>query len=284
MPSQVLWNRHTSTYLGLSGDCFSRAWPVATSHQQCHFPEAILSVQISSSSSTLCLATTAVSLKCGVLDFLDFPGLTVRKSYYVATMHIIYMLIGLFYSQALSQRYVPSSIYMEGGDITQPGSCPADLPAFPEFEFPHLAVPISITNPDKAYPNTLTPYVTAGDIEMVFNFDIPVSRKGQTCVIEFILPNQTQLSTSFFALGGDGEFTFSLSMLGAGAVSGNTTYNNKPLQADPHGFPRGLNIQPGHAWAIGSTIAIPGQFAIIMSSSTSSLTYFEDWNPCPIGL
>jgi hypothetical protein len=201
-------------------------------------------------------------------------------------MRIVYILVSLFFSNVLSQRYVAPRIYSDNdGDITQPGPCPANLPAFPDFEFPHLAIPISINNPDEPYSNTLTPYVTAGDIGMVFNFDIPLSRKGQTCVIEFFLPNQNQLSTSFFHLSGAyGDFLFSLSVLGGGAVAGNTTYNNQPLQANPHGFPRGIRMQPGHAWALGSTICIPGRIAITMSSSSSSLAWFQDWNPCPIGL
>jgi hypothetical protein len=212
--------------------------------------------------------------------------LNIGESTYLATMHSIYILLGFFLSSVLTQRYVPPKFDPDSdGDITQPGPCPALLPAFPDFEFPHLAIPVSQKKPDTAYPNTLTPYVTAGDIAMIFNFDIPPSRKGQLCVLEFFFPTQSQLSTSSFQFkGAYGEYIFSLSVLGGGAVDGNTTYNNQPLQANPHGFPRIIHINPGHAWALGSTICVPGRIAVTLSSSNSSLRWFQDWNQCPIGL
>ncbi|OAP61308.1 hypothetical protein AYL99_03509 [Fonsecaea erecta] len=199
-------------------------------------------------------------------------------------MCLLLLLFNVFFGAVIAQLYTPTA--SEGnGDITQPGRCPAYLPSFPGFEFPHLMIPISSTAPDTAFPNTDSPYITAADISMIFNFDIPASRKGQTCNMEFLLPNQTELSTSSFQLAGiNGSFVFSLSVLGGGAVAGNTTYSNQPLQANPHGLPRTLHIEPGHAYAIGSTICVPGKISITMSSPDSSLTWFQDWNQCAIGL
>jgi hypothetical protein len=221
----------------------------------------------------------------GLLAVLDFEALQLDRTSRVFAMHRVVALISLLASGIHGQRYLPPNIYSAGGDITQPGPCPGSLPPLPDFEFPHLAVPVSINKPDVAYPNTLTPFVTAGDVEMIFNFDIPASRKGQMCLFEFFLPEESDLSTSSFQIEGDyGEYVFSLSELGAAAIEGQTTYNKQPLQANPHGFPQTVHLQPGHAWMLGSTICVPGKIAVTMSSSNSSLTWFQDFNPCPIGL
>ncbi|EXJ80920.1 hypothetical protein A1O3_07208 [Capronia epimyces CBS 606.96] len=163
-------------------------------------------------------------------------------------------------------------------------SCPGNLPAAPDFEFPHLIIPISSSNPSTAYPNTLTPFVTAGDISEIFNFDIPPSRTGQTCCFQFFFPFLDQLNTSYFQLRGFGTYSFSTSPLGDGAVEGNTTFNNRPLPAYVHGFPKAISMQPGHAYTIGTTLCVPGRMSITMSSSDSNLAWFQDFNPCPIGL
>ncbi|KIX96776.1 uncharacterized protein Z520_07496 [Fonsecaea multimorphosa CBS 102226] len=200
-------------------------------------------------------------------------------------MYLLFLFLKVLLGNVGAQLYTPTG--SDGnGDITQPGPCPGYLPPFPGFEFPHLMIPISTKAPNTAFPNTDTPYITAGDIEMIFNFDIPVSRKGQTCNMEFLFPNQTELSStaSFQPAGVNGSFVFSLSVLGGGAVEGNTTYNNQPLQSNPHGLPKTLNMEPGHAYAIGSTICVPGRISITMSSTDSSLTWFQDWNQCAIGL
>jgi hypothetical protein len=200
-------------------------------------------------------------------------------------MYIFYALAILLWHSSLLQAYIPPGTEPNNsGDITQPGPCPANLVAG-AFDFPHLAIPISQKNPDETYSNTFTPYVTAGDMEMIFNFDIPLSRKGQHCVFEFFLPDQSQLTTSSFQLDGvPGEYFFSLSVLGGGAVEGNTTYHSQPLQANPFGLPKIIYVQPGRAWELGSTICVPGAIAMTMSSSNSSLVWFQDYNPCPIGL
>ncbi len=134
-------------------------------------------------------------------------------------MHLLLFLWTIFLNTAFAQLYMhPNS--QNDRDITQPGPCPGILPASPDFEFPHLIIPISASNPTTAYPNTLTPSITAGDFSAVFNFDLPKSRSGQMCTMKFFFPNSSQLSTSSFELDGDGAgtYSFSLSILGAGAV------------------------------------------------------------------
>ncbi|EHY59238.1 hypothetical protein HRR83_001492 [Exophiala dermatitidis] len=162
--------------------------------------------------------------------------------------------------------------------------CPGNLPASPDFEFPHLIIPISSSNPTTAYPNTFVPNITAGDISDIFDFDIPESRVGQTCTIQFLFPRLDQLKTSFFQLRGFGTYSFSMSALGVGAVEGNTTFDNRPLPAYVHGFPKAVSMQPGNAYEIGSTICVAGRISMTMSSFDSSLAWFQDFNPCPMGL
>lgn len=197
---------------------------------------------------------------------------------------LLFLLMAALLKGTLSQEGIAPVAATNNGDITTPGPCPGSLPDFPDFEFPHLIIPVSSSDPDTPYPNTLTPCVTAGDISVIFNFDIPGFRRGQMCNIKFFFPAQNQLTTSSFVLRGFGTYTFSLSALGAGAVDGSTTWNSQPLQDNPHGFPRAISMQPGHAYDIGNTICVPGRISITMSSTDSSLMWFQDWNPCPIGL
>lgn len=163
-------------------------------------------------------------------------------------------------------------------------NCPGDLPALPDFEFPHLIIPISASNPTTAYPDTLVPNITANDVSNIFNFDIPAERSGQNCTLRFLFPAEDQLTTSYFKLVGFGTFSFSLSAVDVGAVEGNTTFDNQPMGGNPHGYPCSKSMQPGNAYTLGSTICIPGVMSVTMSSTDSNLEWFQDYNPCPIGL
>ena len=162
--------------------------------------------------------------------------------------------------------------------------CPGYLPASPDFEFPHLIIPISASHPTTAYPDTYYPTVTAGDMSAIFNFDIPDLRIGQTCTLVFFFPAKSQLATSSWQFRGFGTFSFSFSAISLGAVEGNTTYNNQPLKGDPKGFPKSLTMQPGNAYIIGSVTCVPRRTSVTMSSYDSSLAWFEDTNICPLGL
>jgi hypothetical protein len=199
-------------------------------------------------------------------------------------------LLVLFFAALLGSFLTASSttvIEAPGTDRKQArddAACPAYLPALPDFEFPHEIIPVSSSNPTVAYANTFIPYVTAGDFSSRFNFDIPPERSGQMCTIQFLFPEQNQLHTSFFQLDGFGTYSFSLSPLGTGAVAGNTTFDHQPLPSYVHGFPRSISMQPGNAYTIGATICVPGEIAVTMSSTDSSLTWFQDYGLCAIGL
>lgn len=194
------------------------------------------------------------------------------------------LLVATLLSPIFAQAYLDPASNESDSDTTRPGRCPGYLPSSSNFEFPHLIIPISSRHPTTAYANTLTPFVTAGDFSAVFTFDIPEGRTGQMCTFRFFFPNETQLSTSSFRLDGVGTYSFSLSMLGAGAVAGQTTFDDQPLQSNPHGFPPEIRMRPGHAYSIGQTICVPGRISVTMSSADSNLTWFQDWNECPLGL
>ncbi|KIV76985.1 hypothetical protein PV11_08828 [Exophiala sideris] len=163
-------------------------------------------------------------------------------------------------------------------------TCPGNLPELPDFEFPHMIIPISASNPTTAYPNTLVPNITAGDVSNIIDFDVPAERSGQTCTLQFLFPASDQLTTSYFKLVGFGTFSFSLSAMGTGAVEGNTTFDKQPMGGNPHGYPCSKSMQPGNAYTIGTNLCVPGRISVTMSSTDSSLEWFQDYNPCPIGL
>lgn len=199
-------------------------------------------------------------------------------------MHLPLLLLANLLGEALARPLIDTVSAVDDGNYGIEAQCPDYLPALPGFEFPHLIIPVSASNPTTEYANTLTPYITAGDISNIFNFDIPPERVGRMCTFEFLFPTQSQLETSSFQLTGFGTFSFSLSALGAGAIEGNTTFAHQPLQSFSHGFPRSLSMQPGHAYTLGQTICVPGRISMTMSSSDSSLTWFQDYNQCAIGM
>jgi len=216
--------------------------------------------------------------------FLDFTKLAVATVLLVSfSMHLLLVLFTTLCSGISALPSLPN-LFRGTGLHHRQSTCPGNLPPLPEFEFPHMIMPISASNPDTSYPNTLTPNISVGDVSAVFNFDIPQARQGQMCTWQFLFPMQDQLTTSRFKLIGFGTFSFSLSMLGVGAVPGMTTYNNQPLQSNPHGFPCSVSMQPGSSYTLGSTICVPGLISVTMSSSDSQLEWFQDYNPCPIGL
>lgn len=200
----------------------------------------------------------------------------------IANMHLVLALIASFCRGIMALPALDT--FAVSRDVDSSQVCPEILPPLPGFDYPHLMIPISSSHPDIAYPNTLTPNITANDVSVIFNFDVPEERAGQMCTWQFLFPQQNQLSTSYFKLIGFGTFHFSLSALGNGAIADTTTFNNQPLQANPHGFPCSVSMRPGNAYTVGSSLCVPGLISLTMSSTDSRLEWFEDYNPCPIGL
>jgi len=113
----------------------------------------------------------------------------------------------------------------------------------------------------------------------IFNFDIPTSYTG-TCSLVFLFPEQSQLTTSSYTFSGSGEIDFKqLSTVAAQA----TTYANQGGVEADFGV---KTVTPGTSIVVETFSCPAGEtvsFELIAKSGTS-LTYFQDYNPSPIGL
>jgi hypothetical protein len=118
------------------------------------------------------------------------------------------------------------------------------------------------------------------EISSLFNFDIPPSYSGMTCDLTFTFPTQSQLQTSSFTFSGSGDIDFALL---SKAVTLQTTFNTVPEVKKDYGT---TTVAPGNAYKIAS-FACPAGEAIgfeMKSENGTELSYFQDYNPCPIGL
>lgn len=155
------------------------------------------------------------------------------------------------------------------------GGCPNNLNG--PYEFPHLIVPINSAMPNTAYG---TQYNGKADhtISTIFNFDIPGGDAGKMCNFVFVLPHHKQLQTSSFSFSGSGGFAF---WMLNGVANQGTTYNNAPHPKHDYGV---TNVRPGHSYSIAHFPCPAGKtIAFEMRSAGSSIDYFQDFNPCPIG-
>ena len=155
--------------------------------------------------------------------------------------------------------------------------CPTNLPT--NYQAPHLIVPVNKSSPSTEYGTSFDGEITPS-ISTLFNFDIPPSYSGQDCSLIFALPTQAQLQTSSFTLSGPGIINFALL---SAPVTKQTTYASAPAVANDYG---NLTVVPGNAYTIASFACPAGKSVSFELSSLggTSLTFFEDFNPCPIGL
>lgn len=155
-------------------------------------------------------------------------------------------------------------------------TCPTTLSG--EYQYPHLIVPVSKSNKDTAYGTSYNGKITS-DISTIFNFDIPNSYTG-TCSLVFLFPEQSQLETSSFTFSGNGEFDFT--QLSSVATQSTTYATQGGVKTD-----FGVKTATPGSSVVVSTFACPAGQAVsyeISSASGSSLEYFQDYNPSPIGL
>lgn len=155
--------------------------------------------------------------------------------------------------------------------------CPGYLEG--EWQFPHLIIPISKSEPNYA-PGTSYDGKVTSDVSSIFNFDIPESYEGQTCKLVFDFPEQSQLQTSSYTLSGSGMVDFSLLKM---AATSETSYANAPMVETDLGM---YTLSPGHSYTIWTGECQAGQ-AVAFEMSTESNTalwWFQDYNICPIGL
>jgi len=158
-----------------------------------------------------------------------------------------------------------------------PTTCPAALTG--TYEFPHLIIPVNSASPNTAYGTSFNGEVTS-TISSIFNFDIPAADSGKTCSLVFLFPLQSQLQTSSFTFSGDGEIDFSSL---EGTASGSTTYANQPGVDTDLGV---VTVAPGNSYTI-TTFPCPAGETVsfkLSEAGSTSLTYFQDFNPSPIGL
>ncbi|KAL2062444.1 hypothetical protein VTL71DRAFT_6710 [Oculimacula yallundae] len=155
-------------------------------------------------------------------------------------------------------------------------TCPTDLSG--NYQYPHLIIPVSKSNKDKAYGTSYNGKITS-DVSTIFNFDIPSSYTG-TCSLVFLFPKQDQLETSSFTFSGDGKFDFTQL---SSVASQSTTYSNQGGVKTDFGV---KTATPGSSVVVSSFACPAGQAVSyeISSASGSSLEYFQDYNPSPIGL
>jgi hypothetical protein len=118
------------------------------------------------------------------------------------------------------------------------------------------------------------------EISSTFNFDIPPSYSGMTCELVFGFPLQSQLQTSSFTFSGPGGVDFAML---SGPVSLTTTFDTVPAIKKDYGI---TTIAPGNGYSIASFACPAGKVAAFSMSASdgTSLSYFQDYNPCPIGL
>lgn len=152
--------------------------------------------------------------------------------------------------------------------------CSVDLTG--TFESPHLIVPVSSTNPDKACGASHNGQVSRSDLGSIFNFDIKPSAAGKTCALVFLFPRQDQLITSSFIISGDANVGF---MSLTAAADQNTTYSNAPGMATDYGI---FNLCPGNSYTI-ATFACPAGTTqgFSMRASATDFIYFQDSRPSP---
>lgn len=166
-------------------------------------------------------------------------------------------------------------------------ACPYNLPDG-AYEFPHLIVPVD--NSNTAHGHSYFATVTPNDYATIFNFDILQSRANQQCSVYFTFPRHDQLTTSNFSWSGtnaSAEAPGALQLIqfayNTGATDATTGNSQPPLGPGPLVNLNG--VVPGDSYkAWSGSCGSGGVMSWRLSSTDSSLNYFQDWNPCAIGL
>jgi hypothetical protein len=155
------------------------------------------------------------------------------------------------------------------------GICPADLKD--DYQYPHLIVPVSTAEPQKAYGTVYSPVIN-NKVSSIFNFDIPQSYAGKTCSLFFFFPQQKDLQTSSFKFSGEGSAAFDL----VGKAEQNTTCASKPQKIK---HLNDIPVKPSMTYWVSDQPCTPGTASYAISGSNGfSLEYFQDYKPSPIGL
>ncbi|CAD0014491.1 unnamed protein product [Aureobasidium pullulans] len=172
-----------------------------------------------------------------------------------------------------------SSVQQPSATPSGTGNCPRDLPNMDSYLKPRLIIPVDSNNPDTAYGTQYNAYIGNGN-STIFDFDIPQSYKGKQCELVFTFPTQSQLETSFVSESGNGGVEFEQLKE---AADEKTTFNNQPGVAKNFGE---KGVSTGNAYSITTGDCAVGQTISYELTATGDKTieFFQDYNPCPIGL
>ncbi|EOD49069.1 putative gpi anchored cell wall protein [Neofusicoccum parvum UCRNP2] len=152
--------------------------------------------------------------------------------------------------------------------------CPGELTG--SWQFPHLIVPVNKNKPDYA-PGTSLFGTCSKTTVTYFNFDIPAHYQGKQCTLQFMFPQKSQLETSNFNIQGSGTVGGSWTK----PVNDSTNYNNRPEITKNKIF----HFQPGNNYVLDKVDCEVGVMTYALGGSADTyLHWFQDFNPCPIGL
>ncbi|KAI0551500.1 ubiquitin 3 binding protein But2 C-terminal domain-containing protein [Xylaria curta] len=175
----------------------------------------------------------------------------------------------------------PASTPGTPGQSGTPGtSCPGELTG--AYQYPHLIIPVDSANANSA-PGTSNFGEVTSTISTAFNFDIPQSDSGKTCNLVFYFPTQSQLETSSYTFSGSGAIEFGRL---SSPVTKGTSYSSLPSVAESYGQ---KTVTPGSGHTISSFACPAGQSVAFemkaaKGDTSTSFRYFQDYNPCPLGL
>ncbi|KAH8669550.1 ubiquitin 3 binding protein But2 C-terminal domain-containing protein [Tricladium varicosporioides] len=147
------------------------------------------------------------------------------------------------------------------------------------YQYPHLIIPIYSSSPSIAYGTSYFANISS-TASTLFNFDIPSSYSGNSCNLIFLLPLQSELETSSYTFSGSGEIDF---LQLSSAASNYTSYSTVPnIEADLGKF----TITEGSSTLVKSFSCPAGETVTyeMAAKGDTSLYWFEDWNPSPLGL
>ncbi|KAH6672360.1 ubiquitin 3 binding protein But2 C-terminal domain-containing protein [Halenospora varia] len=147
------------------------------------------------------------------------------------------------------------------------------------YQYPHLIVPVSSSSPSTAYGTSYFGNISS-TTSTLFNFDIPSSYAGKTCNLIFLLPLQSELETSSYTFSGSGEIDF-LELSSAASTS--TSYDTVPSTETDLGE---FTVTEGSSTLVESFACPAGETVTyeMVAKGDTSLYWFEDWNPSPLGL
>jgi len=189
-----------------------------------------------------------------------------------------------------------SSSYTFASPLQDRAACPSGSVFAPGAISPYALIPISKTQPDKAFGSVSTGVVTPNDKCTIVNLKIPDYIDGsptllKICTLSFAFPTSAQASPHEVSASGPGHYTFTGYLTGSGA-NGETTYNKQPTPGPSPPFPPAVML-PGHTYTIADLPCgiLPGSggqtVAGALCSSDSGVSW-EQTGPvvnggCPVG-